>query len=194
MKSVISPVPTPIPVDVTDWPAPSPQWPTLVMSGASLVVALAALAVAVATLRFTKRAWEKEGAVLDINFDFFYGRPDIESLRDHAEFRFSIKNVGRTMTEIRRITIATINSDGSEGSILSFNGKHLLGEQNQLAAGQFVERSLSPKKLPRKIPKVFAADTVDMVIEVRHTFGVQRQSIPEYGVRGLQLFMSRDSE
>src|SRR5690625_2433595 len=99
MKSVISPVPTPIPVDVTDWPAPSPQWPTLVTSGASLVVALAAFAVAVATLRFTKQAWEKEGAVLDINCDFFYGRPDIESLRDHAEFRFSIKNVGRTMTE-----------------------------------------------------------------------------------------------
>lgn len=194
MKSVISPVPTPIPVDVTDWPAPSPQWPTLVLSGVSLAVALAALAVAVATLRFTKQAWEKEGAVLDISFIFFYGRPDIESLRDHAEFRFSIKNVGRTMTEVRTITIKTINSDGSEGSILSFNGKHLLEEQNQLAAGQLVERSLDPTNLPSNIPKVFAACTVDMVIEVRHTFGVERQSIPEYGVRGLQLFMSRDSE
>lgn len=189
---MISPLPTPVPVDVSNWPAPSPQWPTLVLSGASLVVALAALVVAVATLRFTKHAWEREGAVLDINFIFFYGRPDIESLRDHAEFRFSIKNIGRTMTEIRTITIATIHSDGSEGSILSFNGKYLLGDQNQLAGGQIVERSLDPKKLPSTVPKVFASDTVDMVIEVRHTFGVERQSIPDYGVKGLQQFISRD--
>lgn len=100
----------------------------VVGGGASLVVALAALVVAIATFRFTKQAWEKEGAVLDINFVFFYWGDDEAPLRDHAEFRFSIKNVGRTMTEIRTITIATINSDGSEGSILSFNGKHLLGD------------------------------------------------------------------
>lgn len=191
---MITPVPTPLPVEVTNWPASSPQWPTLVLSGASFAVALAALVVAVATLRFTKQAWEKEGAVLDINFIFFYGKPDIESLRDHAEFRFSIKNVGRTMTEIRMITIATINSDGSQGSILSFKGDYLLGEQNQLAGGQIVERSLDPKKLPSTVPKVFADRTIDMVVEVRHTFGVERQSIPEYGVEGLQLFMSRNSE
>lgn len=189
---MISPFPTPVPVDVSNWPATSPQWPTLVLSGASLVVALAALVVAVASLRFTKQSWEKEGAVLDINFIFFYGRPDIESLRDHAEFRFSIKNVGRTMTEIRNITVATINSDGSEGSILGFNGKYLLGDQNQLAGGQIVERSLDSSKLPSTVPKVFASRTVDMVIEVRHTFGVERQSIPEYGVKGLQQFISRD--
>ncbi|AIL96484.1 hypothetical protein [Corynebacterium ureicelerivorans] len=187
-------LPTPVPVDVSNWPAPSPQWPTLVLSGASLVVALAALVVAVATLRFTKQAWEREGAVLDINFVFFYWGHEEAPLRDHAEFRFSIKNVGRTMTEIRTITIATINSDGSEGSILSFNGKYLLGDQNQLAGGQIVERSLDPKKLPSTVPKVFASDTVDMVIEVRHTFGVDRQSIPDYGVKGLQQFISRDGD
>lgn len=189
---MVSPLPTPVPVDVSNWPAPSPQWPTLVLSGASLAVASVALVVAVVTLRFTKQSWEKEGAVLDINFIFFYGRPDIESLRDHAEFRFSIKNVGRTMTEIRMITIATINSDGSEGTILSFDGKYLLGDQNQLAGGQIVERPLDPKKLPSTVPKVSASDTVDMVIEVRHTFGVDRQSIPDYGVKGLQQFISRD--
>lgn len=127
---MITPVPTPVPVEVTNWPASSPQCPTLVLSGgASLVVALAALVVAIATFRVTKQAGEKEGAVLGINFVFFYwGGDDEAPLRDHAEFRFSIKNVGRTMTEIRTITIATINSDGSEGSILSFNGKHVLGD------------------------------------------------------------------
>lgn len=78
--------------------------------------------------------------------------------------------------------------------ILSFDGKYLLGDQNQLAGGQIVEQSLDPMKLPSTVPKVFASDTVDMVIEVRHTFGADRQSIPDYGVKGLQQFISRDGD
>lgn len=192
MWSVILSFPTPVPVDVSNWPAPSPQWPTLVLSGASLVVALAALLVAVATLRFTKQSWEKEGAVLEITLLFFYAGPDIESLRDDAMFKFWIKNVGRTMTEIETIVVATINSDGSRGSVLDFDVKHLLGDQNQLAGGQIVKRPLAPSKLPSTVPKEFASDTVDMVIEVHHTFGVERQSIHSYSVKGLQQFISRD--
>lgn len=191
---MISPFPTPVPVDVSNWPAPSPQWPTLVLSGASLVVALAALVVAVATLRFTKQAWEKEGAVLDINFIFFYGRPDIESLRDHAEYRYTIKNVGRTMTEILSISIDLVMADGRNEPLFITRGEQFIGHETKLGAGHAVHRQLDPKKLPSKTSKVRANQVVDLVLEVRHTFGVERQSVPDYAMRGFREYITRDAE
>lgn len=191
---MISPLPTPVPVDVSNWPAPSPQWPTLVLSGASLVVALAALVVAVATLRFTKQAWEKEGAVLDINFVFFYWGHEEAPLRDHAEYRYTIKNIGRTMTEILSVSIDLVMADGSSEPLSITRGEQFIGHETKLGAGHAVQRQLDPKKLPSKISKTRANQVVDLVLEVRHTFGVERQSVPDYAISGLREYISRDAE
>lgn len=191
---MISPLPTPVPVDVSNWPAPSPQWPTLVLSVASLVVALAALVVAVATLRFTKQSWEKEGAVLVVDPTFEYWGSQSVFNRDHAEFKLSIENVGRTNTEIRSVSVATINSEGLECSIWSRSGKELFKEQKQLDAGQIAEALPDPMKFPTFISKDRAADIVDVVVSVHHTYGVEHANLSKHGVDELRQFISRGGE
>ncbi|MDC7111698.1 hypothetical protein PQG65_10045 [Corynebacterium pseudodiphtheriticum] len=191
---MITPVPTPLPVEVTNWPASSPQSPTLVLSGASFVVALAALVVAIATLRFTKQAWEKEGAVLVVDPTFEYWGSKSVFNRDHAEFKLSIENVGRTRTEIRSVSVATITSDGFESSIWSRSGEELLKEQKQLDAGQIVEALPDPMKFPNFISKDSAADIIDAVVVVHDTHGVERANFSEHGVDELRQFISRNGK
>lgn len=188
---MITPVPTPLPVEVTNWPDSYIQ---TLLSLASLIVAALALVVAVLAFRFTRQAWEKEGAVLVVDPTFEYWGSQSVFNRDRAEFKLSIENVGRTRTEIRSVSLATINNEGFESSIWSRSGEELLKQKKQLDAGQIVETSPDPMRFPNFISKDSAADIVDAVVTAQHTYGVERANLSEHGVDELRQFISRNGE
>lgn len=176
----------PLPVEVLNWPDTGTDWTSI----SSLVTSIVALIVALTSLYWSRISWKQEGAVLDLRFIFFYGGH--ESVKDHAEYRISVINKGRSLTEISNVEIIFEDKAGNPIWLNTFGGQYIFGDDYRLDGGKTVYVELDPLKLPDAMHPLDSQRICQARLLVRHTFGISESILPNYGIETLKRYLSRN--